>query len=51
METSHLVLVGGIQLVPRFWVVLLVPEAENMKRFGASHIKGGGEDKKDRRLG
>lgn len=29
---NHLVLVGRIELVPGFWVVLLVPEAVNTKR-------------------
>lgn len=50
---SHLVLVGRIQLVPRLWVVLLVPEAEknNKKnRFRASTVKRAGEDTNDRRL-
>lgn len=48
---SHLVLVGRIQLVPRLWVVLLVPEAEKYKkRFRASTVKRAGEDKNDRRL-
>lgn len=42
---SHLVPVGRIQLVPRFWVVLPVPEAENTKRFGAPNIKRGGRTK------
>lgn len=42
---NHLVLVGRIELVPGFWVVLLVPEAVNTKRSRTSTMKGGGEQK------
>lgn len=39
LGSSHLVLVGRVELVPGFWVALFVPEAANMERFRASRIK------------
>lgn len=39
LGSSHLVLVGWVEVVPGFWVVLLVPEAANMEGFRAYEIK------------
>lgn len=41
LGSSHLVLVGWVELVPRFWVVLLVKEAANMEQFRTRRIKRG----------
>lgn len=41
LGTSHLVLVGWVELVPRFWVVLLVKEAANMEQVRTRRIKRG----------
>lgn len=37
--TSHLVLVGRVELVPGLWVVLFVPKAAHVEIFTACKIK------------
>lgn len=46
----YLVLVGWVELVPRLWVVLLVP-AVNVERFRACRVKRGRRKRKDRTWG